>query len=127
MALTPDEAVKGLEDFARKLKTEGGKALEVATKLIEPVARKNLARQPVPNRPGVIERRSGATPQIILNYSTFPWAAGAEAGSHKFRQFKRYVGFGDSGYIVGAAIRSTEKVVGAGIIKHLESELKEEL
>ncbi len=124
---TAEQVAKGVASWQKKFDANSRKVLEAGIKLVEPVARKNLGRQPVPNRPGVIERRAGAEPALVLNYSTFPWAAGAELGSKRYPQFKRYVGSLEDGYIVGEAVRSTEKVVAAAAVKQMESELKEEL
>ena len=122
-----EKVAKGVKNWERQFDANSKKVLEASIKLVEPVARKNLARQPVPNRPGLIERRGGAEPSIVLNYSTFPWAAGAELGSKRYPQFKRYVGSLEDGYIVGEAVRATEKTVAAAAVKKMESELKEEL
>ena len=123
MALTPEQAAKGIAKFRRRFDAEQKAAFGAAVKVVEPAALRNLASQPVPNRPGSIEARGT---EIRIRYREFPWMAGAEAGSHRFRQFKRYVGF-DRGYIVGAAIRSTEQAAGRAVAKHMGSVLKEEL
>ena len=124
--LIPDQAAKGLIAFRKKFDVEQKAAFEAAVKIVEPAARRNLAKQSIPNRPGSIEARKGLETGIRIRYNEYPWMAGAEIGSKRFRQFKRYVGL-DRGYIVGAAIRSTEQAVGRAVVKHMESELKEEL
>ena len=126
-ALTPEQAQKALRAFKKKTPVEQAKALDVAVRAVEPVAKRNLAKQPVPNRSSVIERKPATSPGIRLRYKTFPWVAGAEMGAHRYPQFKRYVGLGDDGYIVGSAIKTTEKVAGVAAMRYLEAELKEEL
>lgn len=125
--LTPDQAVAAINAFKGDVKVSMQKALEGAVRIVEPAARRNLQRQPVPGNQGVLEMRSGTEPGITVRYRSFPWAAGAEAGSKRYRQFRSYVGFGDQGYIVGQAIRDTEEKAARAAQQVLESSLKEEL
>lgn len=122
--VTAAQATKALDDWVRQLPAIDKVAMKAAVEVIEPAARRNMAQQPVPNRPGALE----ADPATLkLNYSRYPWMAGAEAGSKQFRQFKRYVGFGERGYIVGEAIKSTQVVAEKAVLEVLETRLKEEL
>ena len=124
---TAKKVEAGVGKWGRDFERNQRKALEAVTKtLVEPAARRNQASQRIPQS-NMIERRSGVEPKVVLLYSRFPWAAGAERGSKGFRQFKQYRGKPEDGYIVGAAVKSNEKAAAALAIKMLESELKEEL
>ena len=125
--LTPAQAAMGVNAWRTKFDVNQKQAFKAAVDLVEPAARRNLAKQPVPNRPGSIEARTGSLETgIRIRYNEYPWMAGAEIGSKRFRQFKRYVGL-DRGYIVGAAIRSTEQAAGRAVMRRMELALKKEL
>lgn len=112
--------VEGLTDLIRDLRAvdrtipaavyKGFKA-EMTSRLL-PTARAAAGNQPVPKSSGMItvyatQREAG----LRLRYSQFPWAAGAEFGSRKYRQFRPWVGnqwTGSGqfpGYMIGPAFR----------------------
>jgi hypothetical protein len=88
-----NETVKGL----RKVDSELPKVLaaqhrETATD-VQHGAQARLAGEPVPKRTGVIGRSATARhATVVLRYSRYPWAAGAEYGSIKYGQFRRWRG-----------------------------------
>jgi hypothetical protein len=126
--LTPEQATAAIDSFSKSMPQIEKAALDAAVKVVTPAAKGNLARQPVPNTSSMIEQRSGTgDPGITIRYSTYPWAAGAEAGSKRFRQFRSYRGFGDRGYIVGQAIRDTGQVSAEAARRFTETALGKEL
>jgi hypothetical protein len=88
-----DETVRGLRKIDKELpKVLALQHREAATN-IQQGAQRRLAGEPVPKRTGVIGRSATARhATITLKYSRYPWAAGAEFGSIRYRQFRRWRG-----------------------------------
>jgi hypothetical protein len=123
-ALTPEQAERRIAAWERQLKDHTEVVLGAVVKALEPAARKNMAQERIPNKHGAIKIDG---PELTLDYTQYPWMAGAEAGSKRHGQFRQYVGFGDRGYIVGRAIRETERVTERAALKAMEKTLEEEL
>ncbi len=109
-------AVFGLREAVNGLKTVGLEKVasdvnrEVA-KSVEGEARSRLQQQPVPKTRSVIGRRQSRTAAaVVLRYSRFPWAAGAEFGAIAYPQFRPWVGNkytkrSTPGYMIGSTLR----------------------
>lgn len=125
---TPQQAVQGLSRFSHDLDKSLKDALANTAEVAQRQARRNMAMQRIPQNPGaVVKTVEDGWPSVTLKYGSFPWLAGAEAGAKRFRQFRRYVGFGSRGYIVGAAIRATQERMAKEAGGELTLELKKRM
>lgn len=97
------ESIAGMRQANRDLpKVIARESKRVTADLVLPDARKNIGAAPVPkNDSMVIASAVGGGAALILKYSKYPWAAGAEFGAKQFKQFRS---FNPSGYIVQPAI-----------------------
>ena len=111
-----NELVKDLRALDRKLPRKVGQGFKqtLTAHTLRPARRNLAALSHVPNRRGAVsvfasQREAG----LKLRVSKYPWIAGAEFGSHQYRQFlpwvgNQYTGADDfPGYIVGPALRAT--------------------
>jgi len=112
VAVGLSEVRAGLKRYDNQLPKAIGKANRVTSRdIVKPAAIRNLSAQPTPKQRAVIgARATQSSASIALRYSRFPWAAGAEFGSLRYRQFKSWLGnqftgnIKNSGYIIGPAI-----------------------
>ena len=86
-----------------------------------------LTRQPVPKRVGVVGR-SGTARQasVVLKYSRYPWAAGAEFGSRRYKQFKPYRG-ADKGYLIQPTIEQKLPIIERSYVDAVEAAFRKHM
>ena len=114
-----NEAIRGLGTVSREAKLDAVKALrELAKDPVTVKARLNWASQRIrPTQAARVIKWSASGTQgaaVVLKYGSFPYAAGVEFGSHRYRQFRRWRGNrltvspgSSTGYVVQDAIRDT--------------------
>lgn len=106
----------GLKDAVRGLRGVGldkvvSELNRDTSKDVQAGAQAKLLSQPVPKKKAVIGRRATATSAtVVLRYGKFPWAAGAEFGAIRWRQFRPWVGnqhtkYLSPGYMIGATLK----------------------
>lgn len=109
--LSLKDASRGLRRFGDGAEATIIRTHPKASAIVVSAAQANIGQQPVPKTRGMIRTHTGSREGgVELRSTGFPWAAGAEFGSHRFSQFRRYVGGGSfsvrrpSGYMIGAAV-----------------------
>lgn len=113
--------VDGLTELIRDLRAVDRNLARSVTKgfkdamsaQLKPTAQRNIGGQPVPKSAAMISAfGTQSEAGLKLHYSRFPWAAGAEFGSRRFRQFRPWVGNQWTGagqfpgYMIGPAFRA---------------------
>lgn len=141
---SPALRVEGLNDTARALRRVNRDLPRVLALIhreaatdVQRGAQARLAGEPVPKRTGVIGRSASARQaSVVLKYSRYPWAAGAEWGSIRYRQFRRWRGNqftpalpGGPGYLIQPTIASKlsdiEREYADGVVEAFREALAE--